>query len=85
MGEWWTASDKGHFFPGNVNNDVRVDEQCHLTNLGEPRGLEIFGNIKNYLRTNILLRSSLALLKYATSKAVIYLTTESKSSPGKNN
>ena len=50
MGKSWTISDEGLLFPGNVNNDARVDDYDHLTNSGEPRGFEISENIKNLLK-----------------------------------
>lgn len=76
MGKSWTIFDEGLLFPGNVNNDARVDEYDHLTNPGEPTGFAISGNIKKLLK-------NFGPVSHF-SKAIIYLTTASKSSPGEN-
>ena len=57
----------------SCDSEIKVDEQCHLTNFGDSEGLEITENLRNYFKTNNFLGSTLGLSKTASSEANRYL------------
>ena len=53
MGKWWTTSDGeggGGVVTRSCDSEIKVDEQCHLTNFGDSEGLEITENLRNYFK-----------------------------------